>query len=174
LRKRKERLERLRPFAMVATAEGIMRKAILGLLMALHATAASAGDERWLVIKSGDGAYGYDQGSLVDKGSGHFTFSTGLYIPDAATVSSITYNYMLTDSELNCSDGTYTTSAFYLFDDNAKMLDMRESKGNWNSTKDNGVMEILARIICSHRTIDGAIEAGDMDQAMKTMRGFFK
>lgn len=149
-----------------------MRLAMFGLLFAFHAGATA--DERWLVIKSADGAYGYDQGSVVDKGSGHYTFSTGMYLSKPATASSVTYNYMLTDSELNCTDWTYTSSTFYLFDDNAKMLDMKEGNGNWDPADENGVMDILAQMVCSHRTIGSAVEAGDMEQAMKTMKGFFK
>ncbi|MBV9992461.1 MAG: hypothetical protein JOZ72_14360 [Alphaproteobacteria bacterium] len=151
-----------------------MRYIAFALLLGLSVGAAAASDEHWIVIKSVDGAYGYDQGSVVDKGEGHFTFSSGLYTPKPVTAAGVTYSYMLTDSELSCSDGAYTTSAFYLFDDNAKMLDMKEGNGHWDSTGNNGVLDILAGMICSHEPVKGAVEAGDMEQAMKTMRGYFK
>lgn len=150
-----------------------MRHIAFALLL-LTASAAGAADEHWIVIKSVDGAYGYDQGSVADKGQGHFTFSSGLYTPKPVTAAGATYNYMLTDSELNCSDGTYTTSAFYLFDDNAKMLDMKEGNGRWDLAENNGVMDIFAGVICFHEPVKGTVEAGDMEQAMKTMRGYFK
>ncbi len=64
-----------------------MRHIGFALLLGLSTGAAGAADEHWIVIKSVDGAYGYDRGSVVDKGQGHFTFSTAMYLPKPATWS---------------------------------------------------------------------------------------
>jgi len=149
-----------------------MRHIAIALLL-LGMSAATAA-EHWVVLKTADGAYGYDQESVVDKGKGRFAFKTASYVPEPMTAGSVTYNYLFTDSELNCADKAYTSSAIYLFDDNGEMLDMKERADGPSGADDGGIMEVLSKMVCAHKRFEGTADAGDMDNAMKTMRGYFK
>lgn len=136
---------------------------------------AGAAETQWMIVKTKDGAFGYDAGSIdTDPPTGYKLVTTGMYMPNGQQWDKLRYHYLLQDQAFDCVKKQYTPTIVYLFDENGQPLDMKESGENWRPVNDNGFIQIIYGVTCEGRKVPEAVSAGDHDFAMKAMKAFFQ
>jgi hypothetical protein len=143
------------------------------LLVAIAVQAAPIAN--WRIVKTHDGAFGYDASSIdTDAPTGYKIVTTGMYMPNGQQWEKLRYHFLLQDQAFDCAKKRYTPAIYYLFDENAQPMDVKESGENWQPVDDNGFNRIIYEVTCEGRAIPEAVPGGDSDTAMQRMKAFFQ
>lgn len=150
-----------------------MRKALpFSLAALLLVTVAQAAEpyERWLIVKSSDGAWGYNVKSIkAGAKPGTKTVRWAQYESSPVQYEAGDWSFALSDTTFNCKGKTYTTFATVMLDPDVKAIDVITPNIEHPLPK-SGALALLHRIVCQKGALKGSREVASIETVFDELK----
>jgi len=142
---------------------------LAALVMATVAQAAEPW-ERWLLVKSSDGAWGYNAMSIKTGAKpGTKTVRWVQFVSTPVKYEFGDWSVALSDTAFNCGAKTYTTFAMVMFDREVKAIDVI-TPNIQHPLPRTGAVATLHKIVCQRGTLKGARELASIQTVLHELK----
>lgn len=114
-------------------------------------------DEKWLVAKAADGAFGYDVKSIRKAATpGHKIVHWAVYAPKPVQDSGGAWSFAMWEGEFNCTARSFAPLTVVTFDRAGKPLDtvLAAEKPVWKTTPEKGIHAMLHGLTCEDSNLE--------------------
>jgi hypothetical protein len=129
---------------------------------------------RWLVVKTIDGAMGYDAGSIKPgPKAGTISIISGFYTTKGLSGDGLKWKYEFIDSEYDCAAKTYTLMTRALRDSAGEYVNTvlpKKERAEWQTTGTSPYHTQVLGLACDKQTLKGAREVGSYLNAVKALK----
>ena len=141
---------------------------------AANALAQPRREELWFIARAADGAMAYDAKSIkVDPALSTVSIISLIYLKSGAkTAKGVTYNYILSEDNLDCIGPQFKPKSRLVFDIAGKVLDAGDAPPSlsWVPLKGNPPLNALRGVACSGATFKNMTQAPNFPAALKAMK----
>jgi hypothetical protein len=129
---------------------------------------------RWLVVKTKDGAMGYDAGSIKPgPRAGTTSVISGFYTTKGLSGDGLKWKYEFIDAEYDCAAKTYTLMTRALHNDVGESVHTilpKKDRAEWQPTATSPYHTQVFSLACDKQTLKGAREVGSYANAVKALK----